>query len=366
MKKLVIIGANEFQNPLIEKAKELGYETHVFAWKSGDIGEKTADYFYPISIVEKEKILEICKKINPVGVCSIGSDLANITVHYVAKNLGLKVNSDRCIQVSTNKYLMRKAMAQYGVETPKFFIADKVVEDFKNIKYPVIVKPTDRSGSRAITKVYKFEDLAMAIELATLQSFEKKAIVEEYIEGEEYSFETISYNKKHFNLAITKKFTTGSPNFIETGHVEPSGLTVEQIERVKSVVFKALDSLDIEYGASHAEFKITPNGDIKIIEIGSRMGGDCIGSDLVYLSTGYDFVKMVIDVACGNSVDFTVHNHYKKATIRFIFTQQDYAELLQFQKERKNSIYRVSKIDKELLGKATDSSSRAGYYIFVE
>lgn len=62
MKRVVIIGANEFQNPLIEKAKSLGYETHVFAWASGDIGEKTADYFYPISIVEKEKILEECKK----------------------------------------------------------------------------------------------------------------------------------------------------------------------------------------------------------------------------------------------------------------------------------------------------------------
>ena len=53
MKKIAIIGANDFQNPLILKAKSLGYETHVFAWQDGSIGEKTADYFYPISIVEK-------------------------------------------------------------------------------------------------------------------------------------------------------------------------------------------------------------------------------------------------------------------------------------------------------------------------
>ena len=58
MKKIVIIGANSFQNPLILKAKEMGYETHIFAWKDGSIGERTADYFYPISIVEKEAILE--------------------------------------------------------------------------------------------------------------------------------------------------------------------------------------------------------------------------------------------------------------------------------------------------------------------
>ena len=55
-KKIVIIGANDFQNPLILKAKEMGLETHVFAWADGAVGEKTADYFYPISIVEKEQI----------------------------------------------------------------------------------------------------------------------------------------------------------------------------------------------------------------------------------------------------------------------------------------------------------------------
>ena len=82
--KIVIIGANDFQNRLILKAKEMGYETHVFAWQSGDIGEKTADFFYPISITEKEQILEECKKIKPKGICSIASDLAVVTVNYVA------------------------------------------------------------------------------------------------------------------------------------------------------------------------------------------------------------------------------------------------------------------------------------------
>ena len=58
MDKIAIIGASYLQEPLIEKAKEMGLETHVFAWAAGDVGEKSADVFYPISIVEKEKILE--------------------------------------------------------------------------------------------------------------------------------------------------------------------------------------------------------------------------------------------------------------------------------------------------------------------
>ena len=78
-KNLIIIGANEFQNPLILTAKAMGYTTHVFAWQSGDVGERTADYFYPISIVELDRILNICRMLSPVGMVSIGSDLAAIT-----------------------------------------------------------------------------------------------------------------------------------------------------------------------------------------------------------------------------------------------------------------------------------------------
>ena len=74
---LIIIGANEFQDPLILAAKDMGYVTHVFAWQSGDVGERSADYFYPISIVETDRILNICRMLSPVGVVSIGSDLAS-------------------------------------------------------------------------------------------------------------------------------------------------------------------------------------------------------------------------------------------------------------------------------------------------
>ena len=62
MKKIVIIGANDFQNQLILKAKEMGFETHVFAWQDGSIGERTADHFYPVSIVEIDEILEKCRE----------------------------------------------------------------------------------------------------------------------------------------------------------------------------------------------------------------------------------------------------------------------------------------------------------------
>ena len=123
--KVVIIGASDFQNPLILKAKEHGYETHVFAWKNNEIGEKTADYFYDISINEKEQILEECKKIKPCAVCSIASDLAVITVNYVAHNLGLTCNNPKYSYICTNKYKMREALEKGGISVPKYIKTGK-------------------------------------------------------------------------------------------------------------------------------------------------------------------------------------------------------------------------------------------------
>lgn len=366
MKKIVIIGANDFQNQLILKAKEMGFETHVFAWKKGAVGKEEADYFYDIDVRDTKQILEKCREIKPDAVASIASDLTNITVSEVASGLGLPCNSKECIRLSTNKYAMREAFTQARIATPKFYRVDRIEPYLFGMKLPLIVKPTDRSGSRAITKVMDFNDLKLAIRDAVAQSFSKEAIVEEYMEGDEYSYETISYRGKHTNLAITKKYTTGAPHFIETGHVQPCDLSADMLYKIHYVMKRGLDALKITDGASHGEFKITPDGNVRIIEIGSRMGGDCIGSDLVPLSTGYDFMEMVIDVACGKEPKLVRKSEPKKAEIKFLLTEEDVEKMRAFEKEHPEEIYRISEIDRSLLGKVTDSATRAGYYITLK
>ena len=166
-KKLAIIGASDFQNPLILKAKQLGFETHVFAWECGDIGERTADYFYPISITEIDQIAEKCSSIGIDGICSIGTDLGNITVSKVADKLGLCANSVDCIDVSTNKHLMREAFFKNGDPSPKSYqVTDLTDIDGLDLTYPIIVKPVDRSGSRCITKLQSSEGLEDAVRAA--------------------------------------------------------------------------------------------------------------------------------------------------------------------------------------------------------
>lgn len=364
-KDIAIIGASYLQLPLIEKAKVMGYTTHVFAWKANDAGETEADVFYPISIIEKEKILEVCRKIGICGICSIASDVAVLTVNYVAERMGLTGNSEESSLKSTNKYLMREAFAKSGDPSPKSYLIDEKTDiQAIDISFPVIVKPTDRSGSRGICKLESEEGMNMAVKDAMSQSFESKALIEEYVEGEEYSVEYISCNGKHYFLALTKKYTTGAPHFIETGHMEPALVNKDVLEKIKRIVSHALDTLEIKFGASHSEIKIDHDGMIKIIEIGARMGGDCIGSDLVYYSTGYDYLKMVIQIACGEEPVFKQERVPEAVEIVFIITEDDIKEFERLKKDEPDKLIKVIvDFHPERIGKTTDSTNRAGCYM---
>lgn len=201
MKKLAIIGASYLQEPLIEKAKSMGIETHVFAWKANDIGERTADYFYPISIVEKENILEKCQEIGIDGICSISSDLAVVAVNYVAEKMHLYGNPDETTLRCTNKHDMRECFTKNGDPSPRSVLVESREDlDGIELEYPIIVKPLDRSGSRGISKLDSDEHLAEAIKSAEKQGFIKKVLVEEYAKGQEYSIECVSYNGQHHFL----------------------------------------------------------------------------------------------------------------------------------------------------------------------
>ena len=130
-------------------------------------------------------------------------------------------------------------------------------------------------------------------------------------------------------------------------------------------MFQALDALKVENGASHSEFMIDERDTVKIIEVGARMGGDCIGSDLVPLSTGYDFVRMVIDVACGKEPDFKRLHRGGAACIRFVFNHQDLQRLERLKREIPQHILFESEMEPVQEGQVTDSSTRFGYYILA-
>ena len=361
VKKLAIIGASYLQLPLIQKAKDMGIETHCFAWADGAVCKDIADFFYPISILEKEEILNVCKKIRIDGITSIASDAAIPTVCFVAENMGLISNSLESSVIATNKYKMRQRFLENNVSSPKFAIAEND-STWESFALPLIVKPTDRSGSRGVAKVMNQSEIQKAIERAQNESFAKQAIIEEFVSGEEVSIEAISWQGKHYILAITDKVTTEAPYFVELEHHQPSQINKEIQNKIIIETHKALYALNVSYGASHTEVKITNEGKVYVIEIGARMGGDFIGSDLVRLSTGYDFAKGVIEIALGNFTEpqMTERNC---SGVYFLCKETERLKPIIENKNKYPEIIKAEITDNELHD-IQQSADRSGYLIY--
>lgn len=368
-KKLAVIGASYLQQPLVEKAKEMGLEVHCFAWEKGAVCKDIADHFYPISIIEKEEILSICQQIGINGICTIASDVAAPTVAYVAEKMGLVGNSYESAVRANNKYLMRESFSKADIPCPKYMVATPetlntptVLDGLREFQYPIIIKPSDRSGSLGVSKICAPAEYYPAINQAMKVSFKHEAMIEEFIDGREISVEFISYQGHHYPLQITDKVTTGAPHFVELEHHQPSSLSKDMYETIYSITEKALNALGITNGASHSEYKITPKGRIAIMEIGARMGGDFIGSDLVRLSTGYDFVKGVIEVAL-NEFEEPKKTINMYSGVFFLCKETEFIKPI-FDKWQYRPEIVQCEITDEVIHDVKCSADRSGYFIY--
>lgn len=361
-KKIAIIGASYLQLPLVLKAKEMDLETHCFAWIEGAVCASVADFFYPISILDKEAILRQCKEIGINGITTIASDIGMPTISYVAEELGLVGNSYESSLCSTNKGRMRASFERSGVSSPKFDEITSYADlELTTIKFPLIVKPVDRSGSRGISKVDNTEDLETAIEYACSESLVGKCIVEEFVSGREVSVESISWEGKHYIITITDKVTTGAPYFVELAHHQPTNLPEPLAEKVKFEAIKALDALNVKYGAGHTEIKITDQGEIFLIEVGARMGGDFIGSHLVPLSKGFDYIEAVLNVALNRFETPSITDNSSFSGVYFLCKE---TSSLREVFANENAFVVEKQIYNDNLKKVANSSDRSGYLIY--
>lgn len=358
-RKIAIIGASYLQLPLVEKAKDMNLEIHCFAWDDGAVCKPLVDYFYPVSVLDKEDILIHCRDLKINGIVSIASDIVVPTIAYIASELNLVGNTEYSALISTNKHEMRKTLnSQYCPQFTNNF------KDALKLDFPIIVKPTNRSGSKGVVKINDPKELDYYFKKATEYSLDGSVIFESFFEGKEYSVESISFNGEHKILAITEKETTGSPQFVETGHHQPAHLSEISIANIENVVQEALSNLNITVGASHTELLINSSGEIRIIEVGARMGGDFIGSHLVELSTGFDYLKAVIDIAMGdydpNNNTFAEKKHH--AGIHFAYNLESY-NLIKGYSENQNIIERKLSND-EPSKTVIESAQRSGYMIY--
>ena len=305
MKKLLIIGASILQLPAIKKAKELGYYVGVIDYDPNAIGIKYADEFFNVSTIDIDGVAETAKKFNPIGIMTLATDMPMRSVAKASKECNLPgITMDTAIK-ATDKGEMIKAFEEKGVAHPWFFIAGNE-DEFNSIKekvsFPCIMKPTDSSGSRGVVLVESLLELEKEYSYTKNNSRQGAVIIEEYMVGPEVSVEVMTVKGEVVVLQVTDKLTTGAPHFVEMGHSQPSRLGDENVSKIKELAKKAVKAVGIENGPAHVEIMLTKEGP-KMVELGARMGGDCITTHLVPLSTGIDMIKATIETACGIEPD---------------------------------------------------------------
>lgn len=361
MKKIAILGASKPHLPLYLRAKEMGLEVHCIAWAEGAYCKDYADYFHDISITEKEAIAKLCEELGIDGVISNALEPAVPTMAYLHDVCGFNGISSATAARCTDKKLMRKCIkSNNACPQPEFSLLSDT--DPSQLKYPVIVKPTDSSCSNGVTKVSCQEEFAAAVQRALSASGKGEILIEECVEGEEISVESISFKGAHYILAVTDKETTGAPYFVEIAHHQPSSKPAHILDKLKEYVIQIHDALGIENGASHAEFKITDDGRIYFIEIGARGGGDFISYELVKLSTGYDYVRGMIEVALGE-FSLPVINHGNYSGVYFLSKETENLRDFILQNKDCEWVYDAH-IDDEPLRSLRRSQDRSGWIIY--
>lgn len=327
MKRLMVLGAGILQVPVIKKAREMG----VFVIAADDDPEAVGLKYADKCIVGKhlfnlEAMLAVARSEEIDGVIHPCSEVAMNTMGYINEKMGLPGIDLQTSLRATNKEKMRRAFERGGAPSPKSFGAvsfDSAVLAARQIEGAIIVKPSRNSGSRGITKLstgYSESEFSVAVDRAISESRDRSAMIEQFVDGPEFSVEIIVWNKEVHVLQVTDKKTTEAPYFVELGHSQPSMFPTETVESVKRAAIMGVIALQVNNCACHAEVKVQ-NGQAYIMEIGARLGGDFISTELTHLSTGIDMVAAAINVALGEKPNLEPIAKPQGVAIRY-FTPQ--------------------------------------------
>ncbi len=363
MKNYIIIGGSELQKDFIEKVKENEFTAHVVDYDPSCIGAKIADHFHCISIDDLSAVLELAKSLNVAGINTVATEQGNITANYVAEELGLATNGLEVALNTTDKARMKKVLQSHNIATP---YSTEVCSEQEllslNIKYPVIVKASDRSAGRGVALAENEQELRTYYQEAVEVSFNKIVLVEEYVDAPQYSIETISSQGQHQVVAITQMGFSGPPHFVETTHQLPATISKKEQQLITQFAFESLKAFDIQYGACHIEIRM-PNGKPTMIEIASRMGG--WRHWMVESALAIDYLQLILDASLDKPITLQTDSEPKFAVVRTIFGPKDYDEYLD--RKEKNIEFVIDLVKQgQPSNDATNLIEAHGFYITLE
>jgi len=321
VKRVLIVGAGKWQVPLIQTAKSQGYfvaTTNLFA---NSPGFEISDQFAEIDVRDKEKTLEFAKKLKVDAVISDQSDLAVPTVAYVAEKLGLPgIGIDKSITY-TNKAEMRGLCAALDFPNPKFEVVkdtEHAQKSLKRMRLPLIVKPIASHSSKGVVKVSQPQEISKAFDLAKNESESGDVLIEEFIDGEEFTIEGLKLNSGgHYSLAISYKKHFKDNSMVASQLWYDESRHDLNLDSLVAQHNKLIESTELPFGITHAEYRYK-DGEFFLIEVAARGGGTKISSHIVPIVTKLDINLMLLKMALGEKItDLKVAQVKQKVLLHF-------------------------------------------------
>ena len=310
MKNIVILGAGLMQRPAIQSAKKLGLHTIVVDADPKAVCIPLADEFYKIDLKDKEGILELCTRLKDSsdgldGVFTAGTDFS-ASVSFVCEKLGLPAHSFEAATNASIKTQMRACFEKNGVPSPKFVRAGKdditpaLLETvLSKMDFPFVVKPVDNMGARGCRMVRTKEEFLPAVQIASENSRTGYAIIEEYMDGPEFSIDALVYDGKFIVTGFAIRHIKYAPYFIEIGHTMPADIPQKIHDELISVFALGAKAEGLTCGAAKADIKYTKNGPM-IGEIAARLSGGYMSGWTYPYASDLNLTEQGILIATGN------------------------------------------------------------------
>lgn len=320
-KKLLFLGGIMQQIPAIKKARELGYYVITADYLPDNPGHRFSDEYHNVSTTDCEAMLALAKSLQIDGIVAYASDPAAPTAAYVAERMGLPGNPYESVKLLTEKDRFRDFLATHGFNSPRhvgFAEKDACLRAFDSvedpatalIRFPVMVKPVDSSGSKGVVKVMRHpatsaEDRRLfeaAVDEAFSYSRGGRIVVEEFIvkkgyqvSGDGFSIDGQLVFTSYGNELYSGK---GTREYVALGEFWPSLLTAEQKRKVDSELQRLIRALGMRTCAYNIEVILDADDNVYVLELGPRNGGSYI-PQLIQYATGVDMVEITLKAAMG-------------------------------------------------------------------
>lgn len=306
MKKVMVLGAGIYQVPLIKTARRMGLYTIVISIQGNYPGFKFADKVYYVDTTDYKKIIEIAREEAIDGIATAGTDVAVITVGKVCDELGLCGLSGKAAEIASNKRLMKERYEQYGVRTARFRMAPLKLEEVKGIvtelKYPLIFKAVDTSGSRGIMRVNCEEEIVEAFEIVKKATKTEYFIIEEFLVGEEFGAQAFVRNGNLEFVLPHGDYVFVGDTGVPVGHFAPYNIGEDVYADTVTQLAKAVNAMELDNCAINADF-ILVNNKCYVLEIGGRSGATCL-AELTSIYYDFDYYEKMLLSCLGENVSF--------------------------------------------------------------